>query len=202
MHPAVSVSIEEKRGCGYRVPGGLYLVSDGAGRDCGLIPFELKVCPCCGEGFKPSRGYRWVDSERILNLAGRCKLSASECASCPANPEFRSEMGPAVLIWVSDTHYPHPDDFQKEAARMGISRRISGDALPRGFKIGETWVFLAHKAAISKFAGDEPEYLPGVFRIFKPQRIEKIVDGSETDKEIDDMIKLGISPVQVFYEGE
>jgi hypothetical protein len=202
MHPAVVTSFESERGCGYRKPGGLYLVSDTAGRDCGIVPFELKTCPCCGEGFKPSRGYRWIDSERILESAGDCRLSATECESCPANIKFRAEMGPAILIWISDKFYPTTDDFNKESNEMGISRRISGDALPRGFQLGETWVFLAHKAAIVEYSGQEEKAVPGVFTIFKPRRIERIVDGSETDAEIDEMVKRGITPVQVFYEAK
>jgi hypothetical protein len=34
-HAAIVTRIDRKRGCGFRKPGGLYLCSDGAGRECG-----------------------------------------------------------------------------------------------------------------------------------------------------------------------
>lgn len=103
---------------------------------------------------------------------------------------------------------------------MGVSRRITGDALPRGLVIGETWIFLAHKEAI--YPGDiaaqypqalEPQEIadlaiasatnkrmPGVFHAFQPSRVEYVVTGEETDEEIESMVARGISPVQVFNE--
>lgn len=199
MHPAIKTSIEGKRGCGYRKVGGLYLVSDPGGQECGRIPFPLEVCPCCGEGFRPSRGYRWIDGEKLLALAGNCKLSASKCAGCPASDQRKSEIGRSLLVWISPDHYS-VEDFNKEAEKMGISRRISGDALPRGLILGQTWVFLAHKEAIIKYSGDEPESTPGVFKLFQPSRVEKVVSGEESDEEIEALVERGITPVRVFYE--
>jgi len=197
MHPAIRTSLEWKRGCGYRKVGGLYLVSDPGGRECGRIPFPLEICPCCGEGFRPSRGYRWIDGEKLLALAESCKLSARKCAGCPATGQV--DIGRSLLIWVSPDHYT-VEEFDKEAVTMGVSRRISGDALPRGLILGQTWIFLAHKEAITKYMGDEPEHIPGVFKLFKPSRIEKIVTGEETDDEIEALVERGITPVRVFYE--
>jgi len=199
MHPAIKTSIEGKRGCGYRKVGGLYLVTDPGGRICGRIPFPLEVCPCCGEGFRPSRGFRWIDGEKLIDLAGDCKASARNCRGCPASDALKSEIGQALLIWVSPEHYTI-EEFNKEADLMGVSRRISGDALPRGLVIGQTWVFLAHKEAIVKYSGDEPEYTPGVFKLVRPTRVEKIVTGDESDEKIEALVKRGITPVRVFYE--
>jgi hypothetical protein len=58
---------------------------------------------------------------------------------------------------------------------MGISRRIS--AIPRGFRLGEHYVFPAHskmKEIVDPQTGDV-DWIGGVFRIFKPTRIEKII---------------------------
>lgn len=192
MHPAVMTVFEGVRGCGRRKPGGLYLVNDGEGQDCGRLPFPLTVCPCCGEGFRPSRGYRWVDGERILQSAPTCTYK-----KCYEGCSFRSgneqNVGRAMLIWISPEHYPTTQDFNLETERMGLSRRITGDALPRGFKLGQTWVFLAHRMAIG---GEEP----GVFNAFVPSRVEYVVTGEESDDDIDKLIKRGITPVQVFDE--
>jgi len=207
MHPAINTSLEWKRGCGYRKPGGLYLVSDPGGRKCGRIPFPLTVCACCGEGFRPSRGFRWVDGDKLLDHADSCKLSARECVGCPASGRG-DNIGRSLLIWVSPEHYT-VEEFDKETNEVGISRRITGDALPRSLVLGKTWVFLAHRDAIVRFSGmtleehpslDEPEYTPGVFKLFLPTRVEKIVTGEETDYEIEALVERGITPVRVFYE--
>ncbi len=197
-HPAVSVKIEGERGCGYRKPGGLYLVNDGPGESCGRIPFPLGVCSCCGEGFRPSRGYRWVDGGRILGTAPACAYLPDGCRdTCSFRSGNEDEIGRAILVWVSADSYPTTADFLKEAQAMGISRRITGDALPRGLVIGETWMFLAHKQAIDALS---PEPAPGVFHAFQPSRVEYVVTGEESDEEIESMVARGISPVQIFNE--
>lgn len=197
-HPAISVSLEAQRGCGYRKPGAMYLVNDGPGEACGRIPFPLTVCSCCGEGFRPSRGYRWVDGQRILETAPACAYLPDNCReACAFRSGNEEAVGRAILVWVSTDSYPTPADFMKEAEQMGVSRRITGDALPRGLVIGETWIFLAHKEAT---IDDMSERKPGVFHAFQPSRVEYVVTGEETDEEIESMVARGISPVQVFNE--
>lgn len=203
MNPAVQTISEGPRGCGFRKPGGLYLVNREEGYDCGRVPFPLTVCPCCGEGFRPSRGYRWVDGESILQQAPECAYVAlfgdDGChAFCAFRPENAHKVGRALLIWISPEHYPTPKDFNEEQARMGISRRLSGDSIPRGLVIGETWVFLAHKEAIDTYT-DDPK--AGVFKAFIPERLEYVVRGDETDEEIESLIKRGITPVNVVNTG-
>ena len=60
------MAVEAKRGCGYRKVGGLYLVSDGLGIPCDRLPITLEVCPCCGAGIKPARGWTWVDVPTLV----------------------------------------------------------------------------------------------------------------------------------------
>jgi hypothetical protein len=43
---------------------------------------------------------------------------------------------------------------------------------------------------------------PGIFRIFKPDRVEVIVTGNESDEVIEDYLKRGLSPVKVERKGE
>ncbi len=57
---------ESKRGCGYRKQGGLYLMAGGPSAECGKLPLELTVCPCCGAGIKPARGWTWVNAEALF----------------------------------------------------------------------------------------------------------------------------------------
>jgi len=110
------------------------------------------------------------------------------------------EIGQAGLIWIGESHYPTVRHFQEEAERMGISRRIR--SVPKDFVLGETYILLAHKKAIIN-EGEVPEYIgeveysPGIFRIFRPTRIEVIVDGTEDDDVIEGYLKRGLVPVLI-----
>jgi hypothetical protein len=87
----------------------------------------------------------------------------------------------------------------KCAREMGISRRIS--AIPRGFRLREHYVFLAQpkmKEIVDPQTGDV-HWIGGVFRIFKPALIEKIITVGQSHNEAE-MKKLelaGITPVIV-----
>lgn len=181
------MAIEPRRGCGYRKVGGLYLVSEGPGLPCCRLPLRLSICPCCGAGIKQTRGWTWINPTLLLGESYR-----PECNACPAgNP---ATMGArAGLLWIGVQFYPTVAHFEAEARTMGISRRIS--AIPRGLKVGETWVLLAHpKACTPDAEGREA----GVFRIFRPQRIEKILTASQaTPEELDKLAEAGITPVIV-----
>ena len=188
------MAVEAKRGCGYRKVGGLYLVGEGSGMACCKMPIVLHVCPTCNQGIKQTRGWSWVDPRPWLK--GACTSQAR--AFCPgANPEALGEK--VGLIWVGETFYPTPEDFAREANQLGISRRIK--VIPRGFHVGEHWVFVAHPKAVKSLnAGTgEEELLPAVFRIFKPSRIEKIITRtmSENADLMADLAERGITPVIV-----
>lgn len=201
---------EKRRGCSYRKPGGLYLMAPAEGHTCCKLPHELTVCPCCGAGFKFSRGWTWVDPGKIFDakpcVVPGLSLSADLSIfpkNCPlSDPE---KMGLAGLIWIGKAHYKTTDDFQAEANRMGISRRIT--AVPRSFKLGETWVLLAHIKGIRVEEGTEGEGLlpevrkftwkPAIFTLFKPTAIEYVITGEESEGELGRLVDRGITPVRV-----
>jgi hypothetical protein len=195
-------SRESARGCGYRKVGGLYLVSDAIGAACGRMPIPLCVCPTCGAGIKPARGWTWIDGD-ALTAEAKTKdcpnVKPGDFCGCPMDRDY--SFGRAGLIWIGESFYATPGDFQREAARMGISRRIA--AVPRGFEIGKTFVFLAHRFAVPDVSIEgDPEFKPGVFSIFRPTRIEVICDGTETPEQIIDYEGRGLTPVKVIRIGE
>lgn len=189
---------EGKRGCGYRKPGGLYMVSGKAGRDCGRFPIPLTVCPTCSAGIKPARGWTWIDSGPILE-ANPCSSLGWSCSTCPLQmPTDR-----VGLIWIGAKFYDSPQKFQSEAARMGISRRIK--SIPRDFVLGKTWVWLAHRHVIQTNELDEdgdPIFRPAVFMAFLPTAIEYVVKGDEDEEELQRMIDRGITLVRIEKIGE
>lgn len=210
MHPLVETRIDVERGCGWRQPGGLYLVSGAIGMPCGRLPIELTVCPTCSCGVKPARGWTWIESGPFL-ADRECQAEPARCLLCPLS----RRMGKVGLLWIGEKFYATPGDFIKEADRIGISRRIP--ALPTGFVIGQTWVWLAHRKSISRvcdyckgnrsLACDRCDefrltWHPAVFRAFRPQAIEYVTKGDETDEEIGSLLSRGITPVKVIREEE
>lgn len=207
------MAVEVKRGCGYRKVGGLYMVGGGIGVPCDRLPFELSVCSCCGQGIKQALGWTWIDVAKFFN--GAHENCVERCTTvCPLcdTPET---LGRAGLIWVGEKFYKTPDDFVKEGVSLGFSRRIK--AVPHGFKVGETYIMLAHSKAVKStepitdvvpvkpdgqlWAGDEQIYFPrkpGIFYAWLPQRLEKIMkESARGTEEVADLEKRGISPVFV-----
>ena len=173
----ITVSVEAARGCGYRKAGkkgyGMYLMDDGPYAPCGRLPFELTVCPCCGEGVKPSRAPTWINPGTLFTPALEIECDSPVCYACPMGHNWLGD--PALLLWIGEKFYPTADHFRLEANRMGLSRRIS--ALPNGFVVGETWVFLAHRKTIP-FTNDagEMDFKPGVFMATKPKHVDMVID--------------------------
>jgi hypothetical protein len=198
MHKGVEVRIEGKRGCGYRKPGGMYLVDfTGNTRTCGRLPIPLTVCPVCGGGFKRARGFTWVDGDKLLEQVPDCSQTPTFCKDCALQRYLKEGLGTCGLLWVGERFYPTPHDFDREAECMGISRRIT--TVPKGLKPGETVILLAHRKAIQHADGT---FDGGIFRMFKPTHVEIVVKGNESDEVIEDYIRRGLTPVQVYYEGQ
>jgi hypothetical protein len=196
-----TITDEPARGCGLRKEGGLYLIADGFGVPCGKLPLPLDLCPTCGAGIKFSRGWTWLDPRPVV-AAVECKASDVSCGLCSlGNPPER-----VGLLWIGAEFYKTVDDYEKEVREQGISRRIS--AVPREFVVGETWVWLAHMKAITAKCPDPRKECkkcddngntgsPAIFRTFLPRRIEYVVNGKETDAELESMQKRGISLVKL-----
>jgi hypothetical protein len=201
----IETRIEAKRGCGYRKPGGKYFVSDGVAVSCGLLPIEAEICPCCNQGIKQSRGWAWVSFE-LLNI------KEDQCPTCVmANRTscypFNGMVEQFGLMWAGKQFYPTPEDFVKEAADVGISKRFS--SLPKDFVLGETWLLIAHKEAIKVFELpladlpiNEPTYKPGIFYVCQPTRIEYVVDTSDSDKKLERLVKQGFMLINVIPDEE
>ena len=199
-------SREGKRGCGFRKPGGLYLVSKGLGAACDKLPVPVEVCPTCGCGIKVTRGFTWIDPSK---LAADVPCKKPHCRICPLGGQVKK----AGLLWIGERYYKQPEDWEKEVMSMGASRRIH--TIPRGFVIGETWVLVAHRKVYMPDAGkpatptkstahvnqgkeqDALFYRRAIFHAFKPDAVEYVVKGDETKQELKDLEKRGITPVKV-----
>lgn len=200
------MAVESKRGCGYRRVGGLYLVGGGMVAPCDRLPVEIGHCPVCHAGLHFSRGLTQINPLRLWGVHPDCKddpIYSQSCVMC--NP--KEDM--AFLLGVGAKFYPTPQDFIAEGGVMGISKRIA--QIPKNFKLGETWIYLVHPKAFSRLVpvkSGEPaegqqgrimeglEYSPGVFYVFRPRRIEKMLWQSQaTNEELARLEKRGITPV-------
>lgn len=191
--PTIRLSREVRRGCGYRQPGGLYLVSGPPTEPCAALPVPVPPCPCCGRAIKPARGWTWVDPALLLGLPVGPHGSDEHYQLCPLS--YRGGLGErAGLLWVGSVYYPTPAAFTEEAQRLGVSRRIP--ALPRGLVQG-TWILLGHRKACH-YNGPAPEwYGPGVFLVFRFHAVEYIVRGDETERQLHELERRGVQLVRV-----
>lgn len=202
---------EQKRGCGYRKIGGLYLVSDGQMTTCAALPIPLEPCRHCGHQIEYFRGFKIMDSHQLLQ--------SMDCGYCPLEKMFRcgikktqQENETVGVKFIGSQHYT-PQSFTAEALKMGVSLRVS--ALPKKLEIGKTWVFIGHPKAIVKKVPDEyeflsysypvvktihhePEELPGLIYAFRPKAIELIVtDKMKSEDWVQDYEKKGVELVEV-----
>jgi hypothetical protein len=187
MTVSVTISEESARGCGYRKPAkdgvGVYLVGPSDGAPCGRLPFALHACPVCSQGIKAGRGWQWIVPSKLFAVVyravedegpGKCRLPIADCETCPLGigvPE-----GKHGLIWIGEGFYKNASDFTAEAHQMGISRKIK--AVPLGFELGKTIVYLAHRHVVDTGEKDDdnkPKLGPGVFTVFKPTGIDLVI---------------------------
>ena len=196
MLDITTVVNEQKRGCGYRQPGGMYMMAPSTFEPCHRLPIELHVCKVCNGGIKPARGWTWI--EPLGLIGGVCdRFSPVEgvalhCETCVAcNPSAER----AGLIWIGEGFYKTPADYMAEVKSLGLSRRVSG--IPKGFKPGETVVYLVHpKAVFTRGEEDgQGEHSAGIFTAFRPTHIEYIIKGDEKPQKLERLAKQGVKLV-------
>lgn len=223
---------EAERGCGFRKIGGFYLEGTGLGVPCGRLPIPIAPCGQCGQRPKFTRGLQRIDPRAILQAAdSKCWMAgevlfrtATESTAaahrvCPFNGDDDPAVPAAVgLMWVGAAHYT-PGTFVEEAIRHGISKRVPRP--PAWLKPGETWIYLAHEAAIvtacrlgahgepiARGLGSHPadcpdcgadgmRRQPGVFFAFRPTRVVKIVGDDAPEAELAALREKGVEPVVV-----
>jgi len=207
------MSVEERRGCGFRKVGGMYLCGEFISSPCDRMPFPLNTCPVCGQGIKVSRGFTQVNPYRLWGIHQDCKDLYRPCFLCDPQDE------PAYIMRIGEKYYKTPHDFVKEALAMGISKRIP--FIPKGLELGKTVLYLAHPKAceikesavlqqamaiVEETQTNQPRLLEtekvtnalGIFCAFIPKRVEKLIWESElTDEKREQLEKRGITPISI-----
>lgn len=197
----IETRFEEERGCGFRKPGGLYLMGGGLMAPCDRLPIPLRVCPVCGQGIKPTRGFGWIALAELLARSGAAgqPCETDNCAACPFGG---AAPGRAGILWVGSKFYT-PESFAREALTMGVSRRIP--SVPKGLKPGETWVVLAHRKVPGLGEEGQPgpgiyhegRPGPGIFHAFRPSHVEYVVQDDDDEEKLERLSQRGIVLVRV-----
>ena len=135
--------------------------------------------------------------EKYEEFARKHPMKTFPITLCPFchHPE---KMGRAGLLWIGESFYKTPEEFVAEGVSQGFSRRIK--TVPRGFKIGETWVLLAHRKAIRTAdpVKTAVNLTPGIFFVWRPERVEMVLPESARGSEgVGVLEKKGITPVFV-----
>ncbi len=158
---------ETERGCGYRKIGGAYLSGIGLGVPCDALPLPLEDCPTCGFSVPFSRAMQIIHRGYIVGAINEKHFLSGIPSGCRDNypcPICTLEFGDTfALMYVSHNYYTEVS-FLAEAKLQGVSKRIAPESIPKKFRIGETWVFLAMK----KNREDQGR----IFYAFKPSTIE------------------------------
>ena len=191
----IETRIDQKRGCGWRSAGGLYLMSGRAVAHCERMPQPLTVCNVCGSGAKPARGCTWVKLPYLIEHEHKTLCWQRHCGVCPLNTQSHEpeKMG---LLWCGEQFYPTSEDYLREVAAQGVSRRIP--AVPRELIIGKTWVLMAHRKAIESVGTQgKSTWIAGIIHAFIPTHIEYVVRGDESEEELQAKADRGITLVRV-----
>ena len=184
---------EKRRKCGFRKLGGLYLVGEGLSVPCDRLPIKLDFCRVCGNGFKPSLGFTWIQpkelfGEHLVTIGMQENAPRDACGE--KDPLCKNVPDRSGLMWVGSRFYTC-ETFIDEAREMGVCKRIA--AVPNDFVLGETWVLLGHRGAYY----DGFKHSPGIFYAFRPKAVEKLVASDTAEEELEKLRKRGITPILV-----
>ena len=175
------MAVEDRRACGYRKVGGLYLVSAAPAAPCDRLPLALEVCPVCGEGLYVTRTPRRINALRLFGVHFDQAPPGYVCTCGQSCPVCCPDDGPHYVLGVGARHYT-PEAFSFESRLMGVSKHVP--AVPRELVLGVSWIYLTHCHAISiPLSKGEIEYRAGVFQAFRPQRVELLAWESECTEE-------------------
>jgi len=148
---------EAKRGCGYRKVGGYYLIGGQLSAPCDRLPYKLEVCPVCGAGVKPSRGFTQINPLHLFGYHLDCHDEYRPCIVCDPKDEV------AYMMNVGEKFYRTPEIFMEEARAMGVSKRIP--FVPKELKLGKTVIYLCHPKAFEVYDYDKNEVLAQIPKV-------------------------------------
>lgn len=188
----------KERACGKRIPGGLYFVGGIPEDDMnGWLPRRLR-CGCGIPFLKFSRNVQKIEPHDFFpelrpESEDRRKFASFEDGEV------------AWVVSIGAKNYPTVESYIAEAKEQGISRYVK--EMPRGFKVGESWVFLLHPNTFDRKvvvgegenAKEKTVKEPGIIAVFKPKALQYVCKGNESEAFLKELIEKGVTPVNVSY---
>lgn len=196
------MAIEQKRLCGYRKAGAMYLVGGMQFGDCHRLPVKIPE-------IKFFRGYKEINPYELIGVCNRvqqepyqiigehsesCPKIDADCITCNiCNPPDEDLVH--GMMFVGEQYYS-PGTFAREALKLGVSKRISN--IPNDLVLGKTIVYLAFKKMPFKTKPYGTEYIPSIFMAFKPERVEMLIKKSDaTEDKLKELKTHNITPIIV-----
>lgn len=113
------MSAEAERGCGYRQPGGLYLVTGSGGVGCDRLPVPIEPCRCCGFVPEQLRSHAWVPGRFLGDhtiLGPYARAVRERDGSAVRGVDGRDQRGPPSYAKV-----PEPCRDHDASSRWGLA---------------------------------------------------------------------------------
>lgn len=216
---------DSKRGCGWRQEGGLYLVSSGEAVACGKLPVPLTICPTCSGGIHFARSWTWVDGDALLasKLCFSCSVFTSGCTlakdlgrcgllwigekfyKTPAEWTRESErLGISRRIPAVPREFVMGKTIVLVAHLKAIKKRCSvcdgrGTVVIPPLRLDDSPVEgpPCKVDCPDENCEDGFVFTAGIFSAFVPTAIEYVTKGTETEEELEALVKRGLTPIKV-----
>lgn len=177
-------------------------------------PCDNKKCPAqgrCAFTAPPSapcarcdgQGYVYATPlDAVAAGLGIDEADKRKCRVCRGRGHVENLVG---LMWVG-TQYYTAESFMTEAHKLGVSKRIPANQVPKDLRLGQSWVMLAiHNHMICPKCGGQDEdcltcggkKLPAVFYAFQPTRLEMILKDEDVEERQEWLEANNITPVIV-----
>lgn len=194
--------MEEKRGCGWRKIGGAYLVGEGLAETCDALPLDLEPCGECGYTVPFSRGIQEIHSGYLTSKVEKAhEKQGGLCRDSFPCPICGSGLPRKIFLMFVSQEYYTLESFISEARKLGVSKRIAPQCIPKNFLLGRDWIFLAHKRVLFRpydgSSGWKEDVKRGIFYAFRPQRIEMLLDSLASESEILEWERKGFTVVLI-----
>ena len=165
---------KRERGCGFRVPGGNYIMGGNFEVPCDRLPMPIPTCCTCGNTIEFFRGAKNINPLHLFHLHRTTPETLIDCTCEVTCPVCYPPLNGWVM-WVGEQNYTMRS-FMDEARERGVSKRIA--QFPKGMNSGDI-LYLAFKHAYQLHGGGD--FLPAIFTASRITRLEHVLTGPQQE---------------------
>ena len=181
---------KRERGCGFRSPGGNYIMGGAWPTPCDRLPMPIPVCATCGTTIEFFRGAKKINPRDLFKVHPEVRDQINFCSCTPACPVCYPPIKGWVM-WVGEQFYTI-ESFMSEARSQGLSKRIA--QFPKEMAPGD-YLYLAYKKGYQE-RGTE-DWKPVIFTASIISRFEHVLTDKqkENPEYIANLESKGVVPV-------